>query len=63
MTSGATGYTSYPPKVLVVERMYLSQLPEEDREPFLAEFGNQVEKSRAGEPVFPKEWYTKWKRK
>jgi hypothetical protein len=62
MSTGESSWVGFPPKVLVVERMTLSMLPEAEREPFLQFAGSRVEYTRTNEPVFPKGIYEAWKR-
>lgn len=61
MSTGAVGWQGYPPQAIVTERMLLSQLPEEDRIPFMQAIGTRYELNRSGEPVFAKKAYTAWK--
>ena len=61
MTVGEGAWIGHPPKVLVVERMYLSQVPAEERGAFMSVYGARTDLSHSGEPIFPKAWYTKWK--
>lgn len=62
MTTGRVGWVGFPPQVKTVERMLLSQLPEEDKGPFMEFLGGKHEFTRSGEPVFSKDVYMKWKK-
>lgn len=61
MSTGAVGWMGYPPQAIVLERMLLSQLPEEERQAFMQAVGTRYELNRSGEPVFEKKVYTAWK--
>lgn len=61
METGKVGWVGHPPRVGMVERMLHSQLPEEDKVPFMQFLGTGYDLTRSGEPVFPKATYAKWK--
>jgi hypothetical protein len=44
-----------------VERMVISQVPEQERGMFVSFLGERAQHTRSGEIVFAKEIYTKWK--
>ena len=59
--SGAAGFVGFAPVVRVVERMVISQVPEQERGMFVSFLGERAQHTRSGEIVFAKEIYTKWK--
>jgi len=63
MDAGIGSWVGHPPKVTVVERMLLQDVPEEERGAFLVFLGSSAQVTRSGEIVFPKEVYKKWKQK
>lgn len=62
MTTGLAGFHGSPPEATVTERMLLSQVPEEDKGPFMRAVGTRYELTRTGEPVFHKKEYETWKK-
>jgi hypothetical protein len=61
MTTWEGAFVGAPPKVTVVERMLLSQVPENERTAFLQAYSSKVNYTRSGEPVFPVKLYEQWK--
>jgi hypothetical protein len=60
MNTGEGAWIGFAPEVRVVERMLLSQVPEEKRGAFLSTFRGKLEFTRSGEPVFSRREYEAW---
>lgn len=63
MNTGLDAFIGHPPRVAVIERKLLSDLPECEREAFAQHLGPDAERTRSGEIVFDVRKYDAWKSK